>query len=141
MLQKQLENAPSIKDLQITEKLESLKEFNNNNDDNNNNNDDDDNGNAPFVPPSWLLSPPFPPPAYSLSIDSDESNNEGENPVQNFLLGGPRKDRPQRERTAVAVGEKTATAAPKKVKFSENFSKVFPNADKFLEKKPKKWQY
>ena len=55
MLQKQLENAPSIKDLQITEKLESLKEFNNNNDDNNNNNnnnDDDDNGNAPFVPPS-----------------------------------------------------------------------------------------
>ena len=73
-----------------------------------------------------------------MSIDSDESNNEGENPVQNFLFGGPRKDRPQRERTAVAVGEKTATAAPKKVKFSENFSKVFPNADKFLEKKPKK---
>ena len=72
-----------------------------------------------------------------MSIDSNESNIEGENPVQNFLLGGPRRDRPQRERIAVAVGEKTATAAPKKVKFSENFSKVFPNADKFLEKKNK----
>ena len=124
-MQKQLENAPSIKDLQIAEKLERLKQFNHNND-NNDNNDDDDNDDAPFVPPSWLLSPPFPPPAYSLSIESDESNIEGENPVQNFLLGGPRRDRPQRERIAVAVGEKTATAARNKVKFSGNFSKVFP---------------
>ena len=46
-MQKQLENAPSIKDLQITEKLECLKQFNNNN----NNNDDDDNDDAPFVSP------------------------------------------------------------------------------------------
>ena len=52
MLQKQLENAPSIKDLQITEKSERLKQFNNNNNDNNDNNNDDDNGDAPFVPPS-----------------------------------------------------------------------------------------
>ena len=52
MLQKQLENAPSIKDLQITEKLERLKQFNNNNNDNNDNNNDDDNGDAPFVPSS-----------------------------------------------------------------------------------------
>ena len=51
MLQKQLENAPSIKDLQIPEKLERLKQFNNNND-NNDNNDDDDNDDASFVPPS-----------------------------------------------------------------------------------------
>ena len=49
MFQKQLENAPSIKDLQIAEKLERLKQFNNNNNDNN---DDDDNDDAPFVPPS-----------------------------------------------------------------------------------------
>ena len=44
-LQKQLENAPSIKDLQITEKLECLKQFNDNN------NDDADNDDAPFVSP------------------------------------------------------------------------------------------
>ena len=61
-----------------------------------------------------------------MSIESDESNIEGENPVQNFLLGGPRRDRPQRKRIAVAVGQKTVTAAPKKVKLSENFNKVLP---------------
>ena len=56
-----------------------------------------------------------------------------ENPVQNVLLGGPWRDRPQRERISVAVGEKIATAVPKKVKFSENLSKVFPKADKFFD--------
>ena len=72
-----------------------------------------------------------------MSIESDESNIEGENPVQNFLFGGPRRDRPQRERIAVAVGEKNATAARNKVKFSENFSKLFPKTGNFLEKKLK----
>ena len=67
-LQKQLENAPLIKDLQIAEKLERLKQLNNI--DNNYNNDDD----APFVPPPQLPSLHFPPPAYASSIDSDESN-------------------------------------------------------------------
>ena len=85
-LQKQLEKAPSIKDLKIAEKLEHLKQFNN---DNNNNDDDDDNDDAPFIPPPQLLSSPFPPPAYPSSIDSDEGNIEDENPVQKFLLGGP----------------------------------------------------
>ena len=84
-LQKQLEKAPSIKDLKIAEKLEHLKQFNNDN----NNNDDDDNDDAPFIPPPQLLSSPFPPPAYPSSIDSDEGNIEDENPVQKFLLGGP----------------------------------------------------
>ena len=82
-LQKQLEKAPSFKDLKIAEKLEHVKQFNNNN------NDDDDNDDAPFIPPPQLLSSPFPPPAYPSSIDSDESNIEDENPVQKFLLGGP----------------------------------------------------
>ena len=127
-LQKQLEKAPSIKDLKIAEKLEHLKQFNN---DNNNNDDDDDNDDAPFIPPPQLLSSPFPPPAYPSSIDSDEGNIEDENPVQKFLLGGPWRDRPQSERIAVAVGEKTVTAVPKKVKFSENLSKVFPKAGEF----------
>ena len=103
-LQKQLENAPSIKDLQIAERLERLKQFNNNNENNNNDNnndndnneDDDDNDNAPFVSPPQLPSPPFPLPAYPLSIDSDESDIEGENSVQNFPLGGPQRGGPQR---------------------------------------------
>ena len=47
-LQKQLENVPSIKDLQIAEKLEYLKQFNNNN---NNNNNNDDSDHVPLVPP------------------------------------------------------------------------------------------
>ena len=45
---------PVIKDLQIAEELEHLKELNNNNNNNNNDNNndnDDDNDNAPFVPP------------------------------------------------------------------------------------------
>ena len=83
-LQKQLENAPLIKDLQIAEKLERLKQLNNN--DNNDNNDNDD---VPFVPPPQLLSLPFPPPAYPSSIDRDESNIE----VENCILGGPRRER------------------------------------------------
>ena len=87
----------------------------------------------PFAPPARLPSPPFPPLAYPSSVDSDERDIEGENPVQNPLLAGRQRDRPQRERTAVAVGEKTVTAAPKKVKFSENLSKVFPKADEFFD--------
>ena len=83
-MQKQLENTPSIKDLQVAEKLELLKQFNNNNNNNNNNNDDNDNDDAPFV-----SLPPFPPPAYPSSNDTDESNIEGEYPVQNFFIGGP----------------------------------------------------
>ena len=125
-MQKQLENTPSIKDLQVAEKLELLKQFNNNN--NNKNNDDNDNDDAPFV-----SLPPFPPPAYPSSNDTDESNIEGEYPVQKFFIGGPWSDRLQRERIAVAVGKKTATAAPKKVKFSENLSEVFPKADEFFD--------
>ena len=77
-MQKQLENTPSIKDLQIPEKLELLKQFNNNN--NNNNNNDSDNDDAPFVSP-----PPFPPPAYPSSNDSNESDIEGEYSIQNFF--------------------------------------------------------
>ena len=56
---------------------------------------------------------------------------EGENPVQKFLLGGPQ--RIDRERVAVPVGEKTATAAPQKVEFLDNLSKVFPKADQFFD--------
>ena len=60
-----------------------------------------------------------------MSIDDKEGDLEGENPIQNFLHG----NRKQQERVAVAVGEGTAVAAPKKVRFSKNLSKVFPKAD------------
>ena len=80
-----------------------LKQFNNNNNSNNNNsnnnNDNDDNDDAPFATPPQLPSPPFPLLAYPSSIDSNESDIEGGNPVQNFLLGRP------------------AAAAPKKFNF------------------------
>ena len=98
-----------------------LKQFNNNNNSNNNNsnnnNDNDDNDDAPFATPPQLPSPPFPLLAYPSSIDSNESDIEGGSPVQNFLLGRPRRDRLQHKRIAVAVGEKTAAAAPKKFNF------------------------
>ena len=70
-MQKQLENTPSIKALQIAEKLERLKQFNNNN---NKKKNDDDNDDARCVSFPQLLSPPFPPLAYPSSIDRDESN-------------------------------------------------------------------
>ena len=44
-LQKQLEKVPSIKDLQIAEKIERLRQFNNNNNNNNNINNNNNNSN------------------------------------------------------------------------------------------------
>ena len=56
----QLKGASFIKDLEIAERLERLKQFNkrSNNDDND---DDDDDDNTPLVPPS---TPIFDPPLY-----------------------------------------------------------------------------
>ena len=70
------------------------------------------------------------PPPYDspLSIDDEESDLEGENLLQKFLLG----NRKQRERVAVAVGERTAVAVKKEGKFLENLSKGFPKADKLF---------
>ena len=45
-LQKQLEKVPSIKDLQIAEKIERLRQFNNNNNNNNNNINNNNNNNS-----------------------------------------------------------------------------------------------
>ena len=74
-MQKQLENTPSIKALQIAEKLERLKQFNNNNNNKKKKKkNDDDNDDARCVSFPQLLSPPFPPLAYPSSIDRDESN-------------------------------------------------------------------
>ena len=64
---------------------------------------------------------------------NDDSDIEGGNLIQIFLL----VDKPQKEKTAVAVGEKdTVTAGEKtainKVRFLEDLSKLFPEVMRFL---------
>ena len=119
VIEKQLKDAPSIKDLQIAERLRGLQKSNRKN-----NNDDDDNDNNDPPPTSPLLPPPYFPPSPSTDQDNDSNIKNDLNPTQKFLLG----DTPQQEKIAVAVGEKT-TAAVKKVRFSENLNKLFPKAD------------
>ena len=101
----QLKGALSIEDLQIAEQLEQLRESNRKN------NVDDD--------------PPLPPPSLSTNKNDDIKNDS--NLTQKLLL----EDVPQQEKFAVAVGEKTK-AAVKKVRFSENFHKLFPKAEKIF---------
>ena len=69
------------------------------------------------------------------SFDSDDDHDiEGENPIQKLLLG----DEPQKEKIAVTVGEKDAVTAgektaTKKVRFLENLSKLFAEADEIFD--------
>ena len=59
------------------------------------------------------------------SFDSDDDSDiEGENPIQKFLL----RDKPQKEK--FLGGKKTAT---KKVRFPENLSKLFPKAGEIFD--------
>ena len=96
----QLKGALSIELLQIAKQLEQLRESNKKN------NVDDD--------------PPLPPPSLSTNKDDDSNIKNDLNLTQKLLL----EDAPQQEKFAVAVGEKTK-AAVKKVRFSENFHKIF----------------
>ena len=114
-IRKQIEGALSIKDLTTVKRLERLKQFSNNNNNKSNGNDND----IPPAPSPASCLPSPPPYDSSLSINDKESDLEGENLVQNFVLC----NRKQQER--VAAGEKTAVAAPKKIKFLENLSKLF----------------
>ena len=98
-IENQLKGAPSIKDLQIAEQLERLKQYNksNNNDDND---DGDDDTPPPPAPPSASIFDVLPHYLPLLSFDSDDDSDiEGENSIQKFLLG----DKPQKEKIAVAV--------------------------------------
>ena len=69
------------------------------------------------------------------SFDSDDDHGiEGENPIQKLLLG----DEPQKEKIAVMVGEKDAITVEektttKKVRFLENLSKLFAEADEIFD--------
>ena len=119
-----MSSVPSTKDVYIAERLAKLKDSNNNDD------------NFP------LLLPP-PPPSTLPSLFSsrrraksnDDGDDDGRNltPTQVFLL-----NQPQRERTAIAVGESVTTSKPlqvkpRKVKFSENLNKVFSKVNDIFE--------
>ena len=93
----QLKGAPSIKDLQILERLEHLKQNNKRN--NSDDNDDDDDDTPPPSAPIFDLLPHYLP---LPSFDSDDDSDiEGENPIQKFLLGNKAQ-----KKIAVVVGEK-----------------------------------
>ena len=90
----------------------------------------------PFLPPSPppATPPPSPGGGDSESDDDDDDDDDDGNrsltPTQRFLLD-------QLQRTAVAVGtNNAATTMPlqeKKVRFSKNLSKVFPEANDMFE--------
>ena len=104
------------------------------NNDNNNNENSDNNGNnfPPFLCslPQPPTPPSSPPDGGDGESDDDDDDNRNLTPTQRFLL-----DQPQR--TAVAVGaNNAATSMPlqkKAVRFSENLSKVFPEANDISE--------
>ena len=81
--------------------------------------------------PTPLLSPPD---GGDVESDDDDDDNDDDNrnltPTQRFLLRQP-------QRTAVAVGTNNAAMSVllqvKKVRFSENLSKVFPEANDIFE--------
>ena len=104
------------------------------NNDNNNNENSNNNGNnfPPFLCslPQPPTPPSSPPDGGDGESDDDDDDNRNLTPTQRFLL-----DQPQR--TAVAVGaNNAATSMPlqkKAVRFSENLSKVFPEANDISE--------
>ena len=84
-IENQLKGAPSIKDLEIAERLERLKQYNKRN----NNDDNDDNDALPQpAPPSAPIFDSLPHYPLLPSFDSDnDSDIEGENQIQIFSLG------------------------------------------------------
>ena len=125
--EKAILNQISGKDIELAERLAKLRGKNNN--DNNNN-----------FPPFLLPPPPPPTPLPSPhdgangesddDDDDDDDDNRNLPPTQRFLL-----DQPQR--TAVVVGTNNGVTSmllqEKKVRFSENLNKVFPEANEIFE--------
>ena len=95
-IERQLKGAPSVNDLNITERLERLKQFNRKNNDDD---DDDDDDSLPPPTPNFDTLLYYPP-----SPSQDNSDIEGDlNPTQKFLLG----DRPHKEKIAVLAEKKS----------------------------------
>ena len=99
--------------------MERLKHFSRKN----NNHDDDDD--SPPPTPNFRLPLYYPP-----SLSEDDSDIEGDlNLTQKFLLG----DRPQKEKIAVLVGEKSpAVLEKKKLDFWKILAKYFQRLAIFL---------
>ena len=108
VIEKQLRGAPSIKDSNIAERLERLKKYNRRNNDDDDDDDDDYNDDDDDPPPTPIFdAPPYYP---SSPSENDTDIEDGLNPTQKFLLG----DRSQKEKIAVAVGEKATIATGEK---------------------------
>ena len=133
----QLNQVPSITDLNIAKRLKELKNFNEGriNDDNSDNDDEDGPPAIPPTPPaptSSFRSRPsgiFPTPPHTQADDDDNDTNL--NPTQCFLLqrlqtGG--------ERVAEAIGQELSRTTPQRVTFSNNITRIFPQARKIIEK-------
>ena len=118
-IEKQLRGAPSIKYLNIAERLKCLKQYNRRN--SNDEDGDDDPSPTPIFDP-----PPYYPSSQS-KVDSDIKDDLSL--TQKFLLG----DRPRKEKIAVAVGEKdTAATGEKELDFRKILADYFQKLIVFL---------
>ena len=121
----QISGAPTTKDIELPEHLAKLK-------------GEKINNFPPFLPPPPPPPTPLPSTPNCGDGESDDDHNDDDDddsngnlmPTQRFLLNQP-------QRTAVAVGTNNATTSmplqEKKVRFSENLSKVFPEATDIFE--------
>ena len=122
---KQLSQAPSITDINIGNRLKKLRDFNdeNINDDRNNNNVDDDDGPGVLPTPPQSFRLPSPP--------RDELPERDLNEAQRFLLQGAQPE--NANVSEPARQQQIAIAAiPRRVTFSDNAKRIFPEVKKIL---------
>ena len=137
---KQLGQVPAGFDIDIGRWLQELGDFNEGRVNNRNNNDDNNDAEdgppgvppTPPIPPSSLrgrTSGNFPTPPHTPADDTD-GTNVNLNPTQCFLLQRPRAGG---ERVAEAIGQEL-TRTTQRVTFFDNVTRVFPQAQKIMEK-------
>ena len=136
---KQLSQAPSIRDINIGRRLRELKDFNEGRVGDYRNNDDDnhDEDGPPCIPPTSPAPPTsfcgrssgiFPTPPNTPAGDDDGTDLA---PTQRFLL---QKLRSGGDQVAKAIGQEISRTIPQRVTFSDNITRVFPQAQKIMEK-------
>ena len=115
---RELDQAPSIKDLDIEKRFRDLKNFNEgrNNDDDDDDDDDDNIGQLPG--PSQYPSSSLPP---TLQFSPVAPLNA----TQRFLL------RPQK--VAEVIGQELTATRPQKITLSDKIKKIFPNSHKIID--------
>ena len=136
----QLNQAPSITDINIARRLKELKNFNEGriNDDDDDNDDEDG---PPAIPPtpaaptSLFGSRPsgiFPTPLHTPDDDNDDDDDDTNlNATQHFLLQRPRAGG---ERVVEAIGQELTRTTPQRVTFSSNITRIFLQVQKVMEK-------